>query len=269
MWILLFQTWWALAGGLGCDSSPEDEKLAAWADSVQSAAGSLLTAGKVCSETLSSYKSSGCKIQDIRGLFSPQSSEEREANGSSNALPKKFPPQIPGGYLRRMENCSGDFQRVKDASVAFVRKPALAGNIPRTDACIERNYSPPGYYHRITKTVTKRDPKDYSKSKMFSVVEDFDYDPSQGARLRMVSVAGDEIRCYGGEFDPEKKAEVQYLYCVYQGKKISVPRKDQFSVISNGRFSVSDALQLPEPQDFQGDPNWKMRPDQKIPPPSF
>lgn len=243
--------------------------MVSWAETLALATGQLVTAGKVCSETLGRYKDAGCKIQDIRGLFSPEKDglgwdQNLEAEGSQ-ALPKRPPPQLPGGYLRTIEGCGKDFRAVRNASVAYIRKPAMAGNLPRTDSCVERNDSPPNYYQKTTKTVTKRDPKDYSKMKAFSVIEDFNYDPSAGARLRMVSVAGDEIQCYGGEFDPAKKEEVTYLYCVHQGKKISVPRKDQFAVISNGRFSVSDALRLPEPPNFQKDPNWKMRPEQKIP----
>ncbi len=272
MWILLFlQLGLALAAAAGesCEPDASGEPLVSWAETLAFTTGQLMTAGKVCSETLAGYKEAGCKVQDIRGLFSPKNggdeSEQMVATEVSKTLPKRPPPQIPGGYLRKIEGCGKDFRAVRAASVAYIRKPAMAGNIPRTDSCVERNDSPPNYYQKTTKTVTKRDPKDYSKMKTFSVVEDFAYDPSAGARLRMVSVAGDEIQCYGGEFDPNKKEEVTYLYCVHQGKKISVPRKDQFAVISNGRFSVSDALRLPEPPNFQNDPNWKMRPEQKIP----
>lgn len=273
MWIFFFfQMWLALAAGAedSCNTDASEEPLVSWAETLAFTTGQLMTAGKVCSETLAGYKEAGCKVQDIRGLFSPQNNgtgggKSPEAEASQTLLPKRPPPQIPGGYLRKIEGCGKDFRAVRTASVAYIRKPAMAGNIPRTDSCVERNDSPPNYYQKTTKTVTKRDPKDYSKMKTFSVIEDFAYDPSAGARLRMVSVAGDEIQCYGGEFDPNKKEEVAYLYCVHQGKKISVPRKDQFAVISNGRFSVSDALRLPEPPNFQNDPNWKMRPEQKIP----
>lgn len=217
-----------------------------------------LVAGKICAETLQRYREAGCKLKEIRG-FSKVQTGENKLRGSGGLR------EIPGGYLRVADNCQGQLANLKSATINFVRKPPRAGNLPRTDECIERQYQPPNFLQTVTRTVTKRDPRDYTKTKQFPVIEDFQYTPATGATLRLVSYNGEELRCYGGEFNPEDKKEVSYLYCNFQGARISVPRKDQFSVIANGRFSVIDALALPEPPNFHKDGDWKVRPDQLIP----
>jgi hypothetical protein len=225
----------------------------------QEAQGALV-AGKVCAETLQRYREAGCRLKEIRG-FSPE-------GGNAN-----FPGkpgglrEIPGGYFRVAENCQGDFAGVKRATIQYVRKPARAGNLPRTDECSERQHRPPEFFQSVTRTVTKRDPRNFDQTKQFPVIEDFQYTPAKGATLRLVSYNGEELRCYGGEFNPEQKKEVAYLYCSFQGVRISVPRKDQFSVIANGRFSVTDALALPEPLNFHRGGDSKVRPEQIIPVP--
>lgn len=220
-----------------------------------------LAAGKVCSEILQRYREAGCKLKEIRGFSSPQiQQDEQNKLGNTGGL-----REIPGGYFRVAESCQGKLADVKSATINFVRKPPRAGNLPRTDECIERQHRPPEFFQSVTRTVTKRDPRDYAKTKQYPVIEDFQYTPATGATLRLVSYNGEELRCYGGEFNPEEKKEVNYLYCTFQGARISVPRKDQFSVIANGRFSVIDALALPEPPNFHKNGDWKIRPEQIIP----
>ncbi len=223
-----------------------------------------LAAGKVCSETLKRYREAGCQLKEIRGFSNRQIQQNKE--NEQNTLGKTGGlREIPGGYFRVAESCQGILANVKSATINFVRKPQRAGNLPRTDECIERQHRPPEFFQSVTRTVTKRDPRDYAKTKQFPVIEDFQYTPATGATLRLVSYNGEELRCYGGEFNPEEKKEVKYLYCTFQGARISVPRKDQFSVIANGRFSVIDALALPEPPNFHKDRDWKIRPEQIIP----
>jgi hypothetical protein len=154
---------------------------------------------------------------------------------------------------------------INNAVVAYGRKPAGAGNIPRTDECMKREYSPPKFYRNITPSVTKRDRADYSKQKTYSVIEDFDFDPINGVMLKMVSCAGDEIQCYGGGFDALAPKEVKYMYCLFQGKKKAHLRKDQFPVIANGRFSVAKAMKLPEPIVFPTGTDYEPSEDQIIP----
>ncbi len=230
-----------------------------FAQKIVDEAGQALVASKVCAETVQRYRDAGCKLREIRG-FSKVPNEQKSAGKPAAGL-----RDIPGGYFRIAENCQGKLADVKSASINFVRKPARPGNLPRTDECIERSHRPPEYFQSVTRTVTKRDPRDYAKTKQYPVIEDFQYSPSTGATLRLVSYNGEELRCYGGEFNPEEKKEVSYLYCSFQGARISVPRKDQLSVIANGRFSVIDALALPEPPNFQKDGDWKLRPEQMIP----
>jgi hypothetical protein len=211
----------------------------------------VLSAGAVCTAVYKKYKESGCTIQDIRG-FQPEKEKAKNAIG-----------QIPGGFLRVVKSCPNS--NLESAVVVYKRKPASSGNVPRTDECMEQEFSPPKFHRHITRTVTKKDPTDYSKQKSYAVIEDFDYDPVNGAKLKMVSYAGDEIQCYGGEFDPREPKEVKYLYCLAQGKKVAPLRKDQFAVIANGRFSVADAMNLPAPIVFQTGTDYKPTEDQMIP----
>jgi len=69
-----------------------------------------------------------------------------------------------------------------------------------------------------------------------------------GSKLYLKAANGEEVECTSSEkHDPEHPKNITWQKCFYKKNEIKTLRMDQLAAIYDGRFSVEEAIKLPEP----------------------
>lgn len=271
-----------------CEVPQRLTTLQAIEDIVAQAAVQVNQAQAKCKELKNTYTSDfACDLKRLPGFY-PQTDLADSAENSMGVKPpqprstpkeeksdegwKRPPPRPPllGGYILPISSCKKKDPPLKFGILKYSRQRALAAT-PEYDECSIEDYSPPNFKLHSTRSILANSEDDYKTFKRYTIEKHFDWDPTKGSRLRLVSRSGEVLECYAGpkSFDPENKSNVEYEYCVRDGEKISVPRKDQLRMIETGRFTLKKALSMPPPQEPQtldiGEIPPTPRPDQIIP----